>query len=373
MKKIAFITTARSEYNASRWVIKAINDDPELELHLLVGGTHLYPEFTSEEIKKDGYDFSTIGTYVAHDYKLLIHCLEKMMGKMGYELRHNNYDLLIINGDRIELMPIVLAASIHGIPIAHIGGGDITEGSLDNETRYAISRYAHLHFVSDKQSADNLFKTGEENWRIHVVGQCGLENIIRTDKLSLEDTSKAIGLDLSVTTAVCIYYPSRELNISVQEQISCILDSLHDTDTQTVFIYPCSEIGSDIIRTEIDEYCKNHDNCKAFSNIENQLFQSLLWNCSFMIGNSSAGMIESPFINKYSINVGNRQNGRYVNDTVFMCDYAEYQITDAINYCIDNPLKSLNIEYMELPSQKIINAIKESIDNPQLLHKKILL
>lgn len=376
MKKIAFITTARSEYNASRWVIKAIHDDPELELKILAGGTHYSPihGYSCEEIYKN-YDYNTViqCVHAEIDWNISFDNITQLSETINWFFEINKPDLCIINGDRIELMPIVVLASIHGIPIAHIGGGDITDGSIDNETRYAISRYAHLHFVSDDTAAKNLIKSGEESWRVCVTGQCGLENIIRTEKLSLEETSKAIGLDLSTPTAVCIYYPSRELNISIREQIDCILDALHNAEQQTVFIYPCSEIGSNIIIQNIDEYCKTHDNCKVFANLENQLFQSLLWYSCFMIGNSSSGVIEVPFLNKWTINIGNRQQGRYMQYNVLNCDYNKEQIIDTIEWCTDNFRDSLYSNDIEFPSKRIIQAIKENIDKPELLHKRILL
>lgn len=364
MKKIAFITTARSEYNASKWVIKAIDDDSELELLLFVGG--IYWGWN------DNYKIIPIGNFDANDKNFACLSLSIILKNMSIELEKYKPDLLIVNGDRIELMPIILTASIHGIPIAHIGGGDITDGSLDNETRYAISRYAHLHFVSDHRAAANLINSGEEPWRVCVAGQCGLENIIRTEKLSLEATSEAVGLDLSLSTAVCIYYPSREINVSVEEQIGCILNALDDKNMQTVFIYPCAEIGGDIIRSAIDEYCKIHNNCKAYPNFGNKLFQSLLWYSAFMIGNSSAGVIEAPFINKRSINVGSRQRGRNIPNMVFECYYSSKFIKECIEYCLNVPIKP-NITDIEFPSIKIVQAIKENISKYELLHKKILL
>lgn len=364
MKKIAWVTTQRSELNASRYVIKAIADDPEFELSLIAGW-----------VPKGEIDIPTyyIRCYDAKNPQTACFSLSHVLQDVSGALMEIKPDMLILNGDRVELVPIVLAATVHSIPIAHIDGGQISQGSIDNLTRYAISRYAHLHLVGDEQSAKNLIQTGEESWRIHVVGQCGLENVIRTPKLSLEETSEAIGLDLSIPTALCIYYPSIEPGISVEEQIDCILEALNETKQQTVFVYPCEELGSDVIRSTIDDYCRAHNNCKAFVNLENTLFQSVLWYCRFMIGNSSAGMIEAPFLNKWTINVGSRQKGRFSANTVAeCCDYNVRIIKNEIEFYNTHLPKHYTTQ-IEFPSQKIVQIIKENINNPNLLYKKILL
>jgi len=372
MKKIAWVTTARSEYGASRWVIKAIQDDPDLELELWVGGTHLDSN-SYDEIINDGYKVNVVGFYGAHDTGYSCYSLAASIKACSAEMIKNKPDMMIINGDRIELMAYVLAATIHGIPIAHIGGGEITDGSIDNETRYAISRYAHLHLVSDDQAAANLIRSGEEPFRVRVVGQCGLENMVRTEKLSLEETSQRIGLDLSLPTALCIYYPSREVNISIQGQIDCIIDTLNDIDMQTVFIYPCAEIGEGIVRDTIDEHCRTHDNCRAFTNLDNQLFQSLMQHSLFMIGNSSCGVIEYPFTGHKTINIGSRQGGRHCYPSVVDTEYSVDDIICSINHVMGPSTGGIMLPENYYPSQKIIQVIKANIGKSELLHKKILL
>lgn len=356
MKKIAWVTTQRSEFNASRYVIKAIDDDPELELIMLEAGLNFLE-------------------YDAHSKDSAIRTLSQIMFDMAYQLEYHKPDALIINGDRLELMPVVLAATLHGIPIAHIDGGQISQGSIDNLTRYAISRYAHLHLVGDEQAAKNLIQTGEESWRIHNVGQCGLENVARTPKLSLKETSKAIGLDLSIPTALCIYYPSIEPGISVAKQIYCILDALDETKQQTVFIYPCEEIGSDIIRGAIDYHCLSgdRDNCKSFANLENQLFQSLMHHSAFMIGNSSCGFLEYPFTGHRTINVGNRQGGRKQYPSIINSGYDVDKLVQHIKEALGPSNGGMVLPENFSPSQKIVQIIKNNIDNPNLLYKKILL
>jgi GDP/UDP-N,N'-diacetylbacillosamine 2-epimerase (hydrolysing) len=371
LKRVAFLTTARSEYNVSRWVIKEINDDPELDLQVLVGGTH--ESVTYKEIQNKYPCYYRVSSFFAETKKTA--CLELSNGidSIISFFEYNRPDILLINGDRIELMSYILAAVIYRIPIAHIGGGDITEGSIDNETRYAISRYAHLHLVSNEHAKQRLIQSGEDLGRIYNVGQCGHENIIKTEKLNIEETSKQIGLDLIKPTALCCYYPALEPNFSAEQQIDFVLKALNKTNIQTIFIYPCAEIDSEIIKQKINDYCLIHNNCKAFANLENQLFQSVLWHCSFMIGNSSAGVIEMPFLNKWTINVGTRQQGRVTGyKAIIDINYNPYNIAEIIKFCLNNPKQSY-IEPTEYPSQKIIKAIKENIDRPDLLYKKILL
>lgn len=367
MKKIAYVSTARSELNASRYVIKAIDEDPEFDFYLIAGGK----DWITLEVD---YPVYPIGNYDAANPKKSCFSLSDILRETSEVLMDIKPDLLIIHGDRVELMQIVLAATIHSIKIAHIDGGQLSQGSIDNLTRYAISRFAHLHFVGDDQAVKNLIKTGEDPSRIFNVGQCGLENAVRTPKLSLEETSKAIGLDLSIPTALCIYYPSIEPGITLHRQIYNVLTALEQVKQQTIFIFPCQEIGSDVIIKAIEEHCRFNDNCKSFANLENQLFQSLMYYSAFMIGNSSCGFLEYPFaISRKTINVGTRQSGRKQYPSIINSGYDVAELVQHIKEALGPADGGMVLPENFSPSQKIVQIIKDNIDTPNLLYKKILL
>jgi UDP-hydrolysing UDP-N-acetyl-D-glucosamine 2-epimerase len=376
MKKIAWVTTQRSELNASRYVIQALRDDPEFDLSLITGW------IPKGEIDMPAY---YIRNYDARDFQTACFNLSHVLRDVSGALLDIKPDMLILNGDRVELVPIALAANLRDIPIALIGDGEITDGSRDNLYRYALSRFAHLHLVSDHYAAKNLIQSGEQPERVHIVGQCGLENVARTPKLSLEETSKAIGLDLSIPTALCIYYPSIEpkvnyqdkrcltvQSLSVEGQINPILSALDRINQQTVFVQPCAELESNTIINAINEYCWTHDNCKAFTNLENQLFQSLMQQSAFMIGNSSCGVIEYPFTGHRTINIGSRQSGRQHYPSVINTVYDVDELVQHIKEALGSADGGMVLPD-DLPSKRIVQVIKENIEDPNLLFKKILL
>jgi GDP/UDP-N,N'-diacetylbacillosamine 2-epimerase (hydrolysing) len=377
MKKIAFATTARSDYNASRYIIKAIENDLDLELQLLVGGSHVSHNlgYTVEEIVKDGYTGKYSGMICGNESKDIAYGIYNSIGIVTDIFENDKPDLLIINGDRLELMSFIIPAVLYNIPIAHIGGGEITEGSRDNDTRYAISHYAHLHFVADQQCAENLYKQGIEKRRVFIVGWEGIENIRKTKQISNQKMKKRSGIDLSIPSILFIYYPSLENGLDTQKQIDLILNALDNLNLQIqiIFIYPCAEIEGDIIKKAINNYIDKRANCKAFSNLDNEVFVNLMRNCKFIIGNSSAGIIEMPSIPKWTINIGNRQKGRKHNiKSIINVGYSSRKITEAMDFALNNKVPE-NINQNFNPSQKIIQAIKENIDRPDLFYKKFLL
>lgn len=376
VKKIAYVSTARSDYNPSRQTLKAIHEDPEFELTVWAGGSHFSKDhgFTLEEIEHDKIDYECAGYFNAISLPETCHSITRTFEACFELMEINKPDLLLINGDRTELIPYIYAAFLYNVPIAHIGGGEITEGSLDNITRWVISRYAHLHLVSEDKYADNLRRAGEEPWRIHVVGHEGMENALKTEPYSLEDTSAYIGLDLNNPTGICIYYPSIE-DISIEEQIKAVLGGIEASEMQTVFILPCEEPGAEIINKAIKNYCEPRKHCRWFSNLNNKTFVSLMRYSACMIGNSSCGLLEYPVFGKPVINTGRRQNGRKEYDNTWNCRYKPDDIWLFLSVIKNNPGKFGCLPSDELKidtSAKVLQAIKQNINRPDLLHKKFI-
>lgn len=377
MKKIAYVSTARSDYNPTRLILKTIQEDPEFELTIWAGGSHFDKAhgITIEEIEHDKINYEVAGYFNSISLPETCHSITRTFEACSELMDMKKPDLLLVNGDRMEIIPYVYAAFLYNVPIAHIGGGEITEGSLDNVTRWVISRYAHLHLVSEEQYAENLRRAGEELWRIRVVGHEGMENVLKTEPYSLEETSARIMLDLNVPTAVCIYYPSIE-DITIEEQIKAVIGGIEASEMQMVFILPCEEPGAEIINKAIKEYCEPRKYCRCFSNLDSKTFISLMHYSVCMIGNSSCGLLEYPVFGKPVINIGRRQKGRKEYDNVLGCWYNPDNIWLFLLTVKNNPgkLDCLPGDKSEIAdtSAMIVKAIKQNIDRPDLLHKKFI-
>lgn len=382
MKKIAVVTGTRAEYGLLYWTMKEIENDPELELQLLVTGMHLSPEFglTVQEIEKDGFKIdekieillsSDTGQGVAKAIGL---------GVIGFTQAfvRLNPDILMILGDRFEIFAAATAAMAMNIPIAHIGGGESTEGAIDEQIRHAITRMAHIHFTSCDYYAKRIKKMGEEEWRIFNVGAPGLENIKRLKLLNREEVEKLLNVDLSETTLLVTYHPVTLEMQTLKEQMDNLLSALMQTGHQIIFTYPNSDSGGRYIIKRINEFIKDYNKAKAFVNLGQQKYLSLLQYVNAMVGNSSSGIIEAPSFKLPVVNIGDRQRGRLRAENIIDVGYSEEEILNGINKALQDEEFRMKLEYIKNPygdgntSKKIIKILKE-LDTKQenFLKKKL--
>ena len=382
--KIAVVTTTRSEYSLNRWVIKRILNDRDLELQLLVGGSHfasLYGK-TYKEIEEDGVNnFYKIEFTLGSDS---FQALSKSVGVASISVaqifEYDKPDFLLINGDRYELFAFVMPALLFRIPIGHIGGGEITEGAIDDMVRHSITKCASLHFVSCEEYARNISLLGEEDWRIHIVGAEGIENIIKLKQYSLGELKKFLSLDLSKPTVLISYHPATaEINIGPEEQIDILLKALDQfKDLQLVFTAPGVEHGAEIFFKKVENYASKYpERVKFYKSLGGKLYLSVLKNVKCIIGNSSSGIIEAPFLKIPTINIGNRQRGRVKIKSVIDVGYDPQKIAELLKRILSDHSFVRAITSGKYPfgngnvSNNIVNAIKENIYNKELLHKKL--
>jgi len=382
--KIAVVTTTRSEYSLNRWVIKRILNDKDLELQLLVGGSHfasLYGK-TYKEIEEDG-----INNFYKIEFTLdsdSFQALSKSVGvatiSVAQIFEYDRPDFLLVNGDRYELFAFVMPALLFRIPIGHIGGGEITEGAIDDMVRHSITKCSSLHFVSCEKYARNISLLGEEDWRIHIVGAEGIENIIKLKQYPLGELKKILSLDLSKPTGLISYHPATaEININPEEQIDILLKALDQfKDLQLVFTAPGVEHGSDIFFKKVENYASKYpERVKFYKSLGGKLYLNVLKNVKCIIGNSSSGIIEAPFLKIPTINIGNRQRGRVKTKSVIDVGYDPQKIAELLKRILSDHSFVREITSGEYPfgngnvSNNIINAIKENINNKELLYKKL--
>lgn len=307
-------TFTRSDYSSCMPVMRAIEADPDLQLHVLVGGMHLSPEFgnTVKEIEADGFAIQDrIEMLQSADTAQAI--AEAIgLGTMGLASSFTRLkpDILVIVGDRFELMAAAAAAVSFGLPLAHISGGDVTEGALDNQVRHAITKLSHLHFVSMEEHAIRLRQMGEENWRVFVTGDPALDSLREMRLLSREELGTALGMELDPPVVVVTYHPTTLGTVSPEEEVDCLLDVLAPLEATFVLTYPNADPGNRVIIESITQFASSRPRAKCYNSVGQLQYYSLLSHADLMVGNSSSGIWEAPSFRLPAVNVGDRQRGR---------------------------------------------------------------
>ncbi len=278
-----------------------------------------------------------------HDAKLA-HCIELglppseafdfMAEAVPLVTKAETPDIVIIHGDRHEMLAVAAKVNILGFPIAHIGGGDITEGSQDDCFRHAITKLSHLHFASNQDSADRIVQMGEEPGRVHVTGCPGIDMVMATPVLEREETFAAVGLARPVRSLVVLFHPDT-LGGTTSDHLEALSVALSRRAEALVLLGPNADAGGDLIRREWQRLAQNRPDTVYHDNVEPQLFYSLLRWCDVLVGNSSAGFYEAPCFDRSVVNIGDRQDGRVA---VHVNNYRAFPTTQDIQRAIDMAL-----------------------------------
>jgi len=336
VRKIAVFTGTRAEYGLLYWIIKGIHDSTSSQLQLLVGGAHLSREFgyTVKTIEDDGFpiaerlDFLSAGDSALDIAKSLGAAL--IMG--GEAMESHKPDLLVVLGDRYEAFAIVQAALLVQIPVAHIHGGELTEGAIDDAIRHSITKMSQLHFPATERYRQRIIQLGEHPNRVFNYGAPGLDNITRLPLLSLADLTEEIEFQLTAPYFLVTYHPVTLAADHGQQAFSNLLNALEQfPDHQLVITYPNADAYGRQLIEQLKEFRNAHANRVFLSHSMGQLrYLSAMKHCNAVIGNSSSGLIEAPSFGVPTVNIGNRQQGRLTADTVLMCDGSQQSIEKAI-------------------------------------------
>lgn len=338
MKKVCVVTSARSEYGPIRWVLKAINEEPSLQLQLLVGGAHLVEKqgFTYKQIEDDGFliDYKIDYLKSTETSTEIIRSMGVCLDLMADALDSLNPDLLFVVGDRYELLPICSAALIKRIPIAHMSGGDKTEGAIDNSVRNAITMMSDIHFPGNKESAENIERMIDSGANIFNVGEPGLENLERTPLLSRGLLSESLKIESSKPWILCTLHPETKAPVK-QSMImaKAMCEALDEkTDAEIIITYANADLGGEELNLFFEDFCSSRFNFHIFKSLGQLRYNSMMRECACVVGNSSSGVFEAPFLGKPVLNIGNRQKGRYMAPCVFNIPYYENnEINVALN------------------------------------------
>lgn len=316
MRKIAVITGTRAEYGLLYWIIKGIYKDAGLKLQLIVTGMHLSPEFgfTLKEIEKDGFPIAEkVEMLLSSDTESSI-VISMGLGMIGFAKAYERLkpDIIVVLGDRFEIFSAVSSALPFKIPVAHIHGGEFTEGAIDEQFRHAITKMSQIHFPSAKAYADVIKQMGESPKNIFCFGSPGLDNINNYNLQNKKLTAEKLGLPLKKAWGLITYHPVTLEKNSAKIQVEEIIKALDNfKEIFWIFTMPNADAESRIIIKSIEEYlCENSTAGKLFSSVGQINYLSLMKHALVMVGNSSSGIIEAPSFKLPVVNIGNRQKGR---------------------------------------------------------------
>lgn len=340
--KICVVTGTRAEFGLLEPLIQLINDSSEFILQLIVTGSHLSKEFgdTYRQIEKGGYLIdSKVDILLSSDSDSAI---SKSMGlamiSFADVFSRLNPNLLIVLGDRFEILSVVSSALIFKIPIAHIHGGELTEGAYDNSIRHAITKMSHFHFCSTDIYRNRIIQMGEIPSSVFNVGAIGIDSIVNKELLSCEELSKQISFDLSSPYYLFTFHPETLSTSSAKEQIENILTALDSLkDKKIIFTYANADKDGRVINELLEQYVlRNSNQSIVFKSMGQLRYLSAMKYCHCVVGNSSSGVLEAPSFRCPTLNIGNRQKGRIMAQTVEQSDFEIKNIISVLKNIDEN-------------------------------------
>ena len=381
MKRIGIMTGTRAEYGLLKSLMQEINKDNDLELYLIVSGMHLSPEFgmTYKEIEEDGFQINAkVEMLLSSDSPAGI-SKSIGLGVIGFadEFQRADLDMLILLGDRYEALSAAISAMVMRIPIAHLHGGELTEGAIDEGIRHSITKMSYLHFTSTEEYRRRVIQLGENPERVFCVGAIGVENIKKINLMTKEELERSIHFEIDENTVIVTYHPVTLENNTVEEQFLNLLEVLdRNPKIRMIFTKANADTNGRIVNELIDKYAaQNSERACAFMSLGQKRYLSALKYCRIVIGNSSSGIIEAPSFGKPIINIGDRQKGRICADSVINCGYTQQEIQQAMETALteefENKARNCRNPYeKENTAANIISVIKDYLLNDKIKLKK---
>lgn len=323
-RKICVITGTRAEYGLLRWVMQGIKDDPELTLQVIATGMHLSPEFglTYREIGQDGFWIDRkVEMLTSSDTPVGI-AKSMGLGMIGFAdaLNELKPDLLVVLGDRFEIFAAVSAALVARIPVAHLHGGETTEGAFDEALRHSITKMSHLHFVAAEEYRRRVIQLGEQPECVFLVGGLGIDNIKRLKLLDRAELEDSLGLKLGQKNLLITFHPVTLEAATATDQLAELLAALAELqDTQLIFTMPNADTDGRALIKMVDQFVAQHANAHAYTSLGQLRYLSCIAHVDGVVGNSSSGLTEVPSFKKGTINIGDRQRGRLQAESVINC------------------------------------------------------
>ena len=335
LRKICVVTGTRAEYGLLRWVMQGIKDSELLELQLIVTGMHLSPEFglTVQDIEADGFRIDRkVEMLLSSDTPVGI---TKSMGvaMIGFAdaLNQLQPDLLLVLGDRYEIFVAAASAMIARIPIAHLHGGESTEGCIDESIRHSITKMAHFHFVAAEEYRKRVIQLGEQPENVYHVGGLGIDNILRLKLLSRSQLEDELNFKLANRNLLITFHPVTLEQSTSTHQMKELLTALGKLDNVgLIFTMPNADTDGRILFQQINSFCESHPMAHAYTSLGQLRYLSCIKHVDGVIGNSSSGLLEVPTFRKGTVNIGDRQRGRLCAESVINCPPNQKSIAESI-------------------------------------------
>jgi len=373
-RKICVITGTRAEYGLLRWIMQEIKDDPDLTLQIIATGMHLSHEFglTYRAIESDGFVIDRkVEMLTSSDTPVGI-AKSMGLGLIGFAdaLSELSPDLIVVLGDRFEIFSAVSAALVMCIPVAHIHGGETTEGAFDEAIRHSITKMSHVHFVAADDYRQRVIQLGEQPDNVFLVGGLGVDNIKRLELLDRKTLEVDLNFKLGKKNLLITFHPVTLENATAEKQMQELLKTLGELeDTKLIFTMPNADNDSRALIKMVEQFVLDHNNACAFYSLGQLRYLSCISHVDGVIGNSSSGLLEAPTLKKGTINIGDRQKGRLQAASVINCEPTQKSIVNALNklYSIDfqKSLSEVVNPYGEGgATERIVSTLKKiSIEN----------
>ena len=377
-KNICIVTGTRAEYGLLYTLMKELQSDHEFDLQIIATGMHLSPEFglTYKAIEEDGFIINDkIELLLSSDSSIGV---AKSMGlgtiSFAESYQRLNPDLLIVLGDRFEILAAVQSALVMQIPIAHIAGGDTTEGAYDESIRHSITKMSHIHFVTNTVAAKRVKQLGENPANVFCVGNPGIDYIKRTPMMSKRELEKELNFKFREKNILVTFHPVTLDEQSSSEQFSKILIALEklleENDFGIIITKPNADNEGRVLMNMIDNFCSGKHKVKSFTSLGQKRYLSTVNYVDVVVGNSSSGLCEVPTFKKPTVNVGDRQKGRLRSESVIDCKVQSDEIYNAIIKAIDMDCSNITNPYGDgNSSKKIVEHLKQYSNFKSLLQK----
>lgn len=364
--KVCYVTSTRADYNPLRNVILAINNTKQIDFKLVITGMHLSSKFgsTYKDVLKDGYkNYDLVKTKLGNGSKQdMALATADTINKFTKYFTNYKPDLLVLCGDRFEIFGVATAASILGIKIAHISGGDITEGAIDDVFRNSITQMSSLHFPGNKDSAKRIIQMGKNNKTVFNVGEPGIENIVNIKNISKQDLSKKLNFDLTKDYAIVVYHPETIGNKNVKNDMKQLINALNKFNLNYLITKSNADAGGLMINSIWESESKKHPNWLLVSSLNTETFTNCLRNAKTIIGNSSSGVLEAPTVGIPTVNIGNRQKGRMMAKSVLSCECKTNDISNSISRALKMKNKKYYLYGDGKTSTKIVKYILDYLN-----------
>lgn len=350
MRKVCFVTGTRAEYGLLSRLMNLVKEDNDLQLQVIATNMHLMPEYgeTYKEIEKDGFsiDKKVYMHKPSDDAHGIISSMAEEMQGMNDALAELNPDILVLLGDRYEILVAAQVALIQRIPIAHIHGGEVTEGAFDDAIRHSVTKMSSLHFTSCEEYRHRVIQMGEQPSRVFNVGSLGVENIKAVPLMGKEELETSLDFKIEGQTILVTYHPVT-LGSNSAKDIHEFLDALEEfKDLKVIFTMPNSDTGRDAIALAIENYVQKHQGqAKAFTSLGLKRYLSTLQYVKAAVGNSSSGIIEVPSFGIPTLNIGDRQKGRLASKSVVNSGTSKEEVIVGLKYCLSEEMQKAAKNY----------------------------